>query len=825
MTKKIEKQDASNARTFQTGSVLRHFVLFICAWPRTIIALTLAMTVAFACFIPRVVIQLDVDAQIPPGHPMVVVGKRIEKQFGGKFVTLIGIYTKDGSIYSPEVLSSINRIQSKLEALPGIKQDSVLSLLSPRLMDVHGEEDSLIIDPIAPSVPGTPQEMSEFRERVDRNSTITSLLVSKDGKSTAILFDFEDFEKAGGARDFYDHLEAILAPERKADVDIVAAGAPTLMHWLMIYTRRVGLLFGVALAMIGYLHYRAFRTIQGMLVPLVTALLGVIWALGFMGITGAPMDPWNIMTPILILAIGAGHSVQILKRYYEEFESLGAVADPLSDSERNRQAVINATIKVGSVMLTAGTIAALSFASLMTFGLPSIQSFGLCTAFGIVAALVVEMTFIPAVRVLLSAPSRVQTHQEKEVEFFEPWLDKLALVVRQKRERPFLWLFTAVILVSAVGAVQLQAGNSMGAQFFEGNAPVRGFRMADKHLAGTRVLQVLIEGDSPNALEEPRVLSAMSQLTTFIERQPLPVGKVVSLVDVFRQIDAGINNVPIGKAKLPESTAAAAQYMLLYSMSANLSDLSRLTDEDLKTGIITIYLKTDNYKLLSAFTDATQREANKLFEGTHVRATVGGGMTSAIALNETMVSGKVKNLVQISALVIIVTALLLRSLVGGLLVWLPLANSALINMGVMGWLGIPLSMGTAAISAMAVGIGADYAVYFIFRVREELRRHGDLREANAAALVTSGKAIAYVATAVAGGYLCLTLSFFKMHVLLGTLVALTMVTASLSTLLFLPAVILRINPRFLQKVRAEAQSATVPRPLGVQPVEKRPQQT
>ena len=75
----------------------------------------------------------------------------------------------------------------------------------------------------------------------------------------------------------------------------------------------------------------------------------------------------------------------------------------------------------------------------------------------------------------------------------------------------------------------------------------------------------------------------------------------------------------------------------------------------------------------------------------------------------------------------VITSILLRSLAGGLLVLLPLATSALVNLGLMGWTGIPLSMGTAAISAMAVGIGADYAVYFIFRVREEFQRMGDLR--------------------------------------------------------------------------------------------------
>jgi len=173
-----------------------------------------------------------------------------------------------------------------------------------------------------------------------------------------------------------------------------------------------------------------------------------------------------------------------------------------------------------------------------------------------------------------------------------------------------------------------------------------------------------------------------------------------------------------------------------------------------------------------------------------------------------MVEGKTNNLIQIALLVVIITSVLLRSLTGGFLVLLPLATAALVNLGLMGWTGILLSMGTAAISAMAIGIGADYAVYFLFRVREELQRTGDLREATALALNTSGKAIAYVASAVAGGYLCLALSGFKVHVLLGVLVALTMVTSSVATVAFLPAVVVRLAPKFLTRYSRTTEART-----------------
>lgn len=775
--------------------MLRRYVSFVTAWPKAVILLTLVVTAALGAFIPRLHILLDVDDQIPPGHPLVVVGKRIEQRFGGKFTTVIGVYPEQGGVYTPEVLGKVDRITKALEDLPGIRPGSVLSLTSKQLKDIHSTDESIEVAPLMRKLPKDASEIDALRERVRRNSLITSLLVNDEGSATAILCDFSDFEKAGGAAHVYERIEHILAPERGEGIEIAMAGAPSLLYWLMSYTRRVGALFVLALVMIGYLHYRAFRTLQGMIVPLVTALLGVVWALGLMGVIGASLDPWNVMTPILLLAIGAGHSVQILKRYYEEYALAREARPAASPAEHNRVAVEEATTQVGKVMIAAGTIAALSFGSLAAFGLPSIRNFGLCTAFGIVAALVVELSLIPAARMLLAPPSERQQQKEQEREVFDPWLDALGERVRRGGERPMLWCFLALIVVAAVGALRLDVGNSMGAQFFEANAPVRGFRLADEKLAGTRVVQVLVEGKEPGAIQDPRVLLAMASLGEFIEKQPVPVGKVVSFAQVLQQMKRVIDGDAAGNA-LPTTREEVAQYLLLYSLSSDEQDFRRMVDADYRDAVVTIYLQTDDYAAIETLVRAVEREKGRLFASLPVEVNVGGGMTNAIALNETMVRGKVMNLAQISVLVLVVSALLFRSFVAGLLVLVPLATSALVNLGLMGWLGIPLSMGTAAISAMAVGVGADYAVYFLSRVREEASKGIALREATARALGTSGKAIAYVATAVTGGYLCLCLSLFKVHVLLGTLVALTMVTSSLATVAFLPAVLLRIAPKF-----------------------------
>src|SRR5438445_392589 len=117
----------------------------------------------------------------------------------------------------------------------------------------------------------------------------------------------------------------------------------------------------------------SFRSLQGMLLPMLTAILSVVWALGFMGYSGIVIDSWNVAVPILLIAVAAAHSAQMLKRYGEEVVRL----------RDNRAAVVVSTATMGPVMIAAGMTAALGFASLAVFGVRSIAHFGLSCAYGL----------------------------------------------------------------------------------------------------------------------------------------------------------------------------------------------------------------------------------------------------------------------------------------------------------------------------------------------------------------------------------------------------------------------------------------------------------
>ena len=101
--------------------MLRRYVTAIVGRPKLVIALVALVTLTLGFFMTRLHVLLDVDAQIPPGHPLVITGKRIEKLFGGKYMTVIGFYPESGTVYTPDILGKVKRVTDKLEKLPGVK--------------------------------------------------------------------------------------------------------------------------------------------------------------------------------------------------------------------------------------------------------------------------------------------------------------------------------------------------------------------------------------------------------------------------------------------------------------------------------------------------------------------------------------------------------------------------------------------------------------------------------------------------------------------------------------------------------------------------------
>ena len=760
-----------------------------------VIVVAAAVTVVMGVAALNLRVEVEADRQLPEHHPYIDALDRIYEIFGDKNLVVVGLFPNDGQVFTPSFLERLQAVTTALANVPGANPALVQSLASPSVKNIRGTADGFVVERVLGDLPTDAAGAAAVRERAFANESFVDTLVARDGTAAAVQASFELTPVTPDYVALQAAVEQAIASVDDGSFEYALSGPVVFLAQMSAYSSRIAYLFPIALLVIALVHYDAFRTLQGLFLPILTAVLAVLWAVGLMGMLGVPLDPLNTTTPILILAVGAGHAVQVLKRFYEELEH----------APTQHAAIVACMDRIGPVMVGAGTVAMLSFFSLLAFDTASIRTFGLFTGLGIFSALLIELTVIPAVRAVLPPPrARERSRERARHVVLDGVLEAVAALVLRHRGAV---LAAIVVLVgaSAILASRIEIDTSLKREFRETDRVRVDDARINERFAGTNTLILLVDGEEEGALEEPEILQALHALQAELAAEP-SIGKVTSYVDFLEKMHAAMNVDRADAGVLPATRELAAQYLFLYSLSGGDEDFDAILDPAHRVAKVRMLVHEDSSRHGEALI-ARVRElvAAHIPDGYGVQYT--GTIASTAAATETMVHGKLQNIGQIAAITILVASVLLGSLVGGLLVAVPLGLAVATNFGVMGLLGLPLDNMSAAISAMAVGIGADYAMYLLFRIREEATTSPSLEAAVSRALVTAGKAVLFVSTAVAAGYATLCLSGFAVHVQLGGLVALAMVVSSLSALVVLPTIILVTRPGFLRERTTAPPSA------------------
>jgi predicted RND superfamily exporter protein len=746
-------------------------------------------------------IQLDSNPELwaPQDHPYVVTTELLEEVFGGRNLTVVAVVPKSGDIYQPKVLAKIKRMQEAIEQIPHAVRHNILSLAARKVKHIHGVEDGMEVREMLDTVPQTPAELAALKAAVTSMPVYINALVSPDHKAAAIIADFKQDESIPNFIAMMADLRKIAAREQDAETDIYLGGTPIIGEAADNEFMKMPMFFGLALIVILLVQFWSFRSVQGMLLPMLTGILSVLWSVGMMGLLGVHLDPLNTTTPILVMAVAAGHAIQILKRYYEEFGRL--TKEGRDPREANREAVVASMVRVGPVMVVAGAIAALTFFSLTGSGISMVQHFGVFAGCGVLATMVIEMTMIPALRTILRPPRKHESDREQAKGILDKFLVAMANNLVGGRAP---WIVAAGLLVIAgigSGVAFLRIDNNFRL-YFKPDSELRVHdRVLNELFGGTNSIQFLVQTPDQDGIKDPRVLRGMEQLQAFLEQQP-GVGKTQSLVDMLKPMNQALHADDPKFYTLPESRELVAQYLFLYSTSGSPQDFDSFVDNDYKRASVWAFLKDDS----TTNADNIARAARGVISSSFppgVSVQMGGSLGQVVALNDVIVKDKFRNMGQMALVVFVLGALVLRSLIGGLFVVIPLIAVMLANFGIMGWLKTPLDITAVSTAAMAIGIGADYEIYLLFRFREELQRTGDVLAATRTSMLTSGKAILFVAISVFSGYAVLQASSFAFYNTLSNMVTTTMLISAFIALFFLRALMMVFKPKFIFGTRSE----------------------
>jgi hypothetical protein len=743
-------------------------------WP--VLVLLAGLTVFVAAGMRHLRTEFSVEASLPANHPFVRIDKAIRAEFGGRRTVIVAIVPREGDVWRPEVLGVVRDFTLAGLRLPDVMAHAVVSLAAPAVRTVEESGGAIKVDYLMRDVPETPEAIAALRAKVEADPQLKGMLVTDDQKAALVVLDFYE-----GQQQSWEIGKAVLALTeqfRDRGVDFWVTGEPmfaiTDLEQSALLQRSAPITFLVIAVML----LVSFRSFQGMFIPMLTATLSTVWGLGIQGYTGIPIDGWNAAVPILLIAVAAAHSAQMLKRYVEEVVRTGD----------NQQAVIESTVKIGPVMVAAGATAALGFASLALFGVTAIANFGLSCAYGIASAVLLELTLIPALRAVLPAPKHVPPDGGLTTRL----LASLERGILRHEGRAIIIGTTIVLLLAVVGMTRIRTFGSTREYMPKSSLPRIHLEELEKHFPGTTTMTILYEGP-PGSAKSVGVLKSLDALQRHLEQDPL-VLRTASFADLVKTLHKTFASDAPDPYRIPDDQELVSQLVFLGDSPA----FERFTDRAQSKTVLMAYLRDDDSALVGPLLRGVEQwvAAHPAPDGVKVLI-AGGGAPTILAVNEHTTYGKLANMLVVLVAIYAVSSTIMRSATGGLYVVCPIVITLALLFGVLGWTGTRFDMGSSSVIAMAAGIGADYAIYFLYRLREERRRRANDGEAFSVALKTSGRAVLFVAGAIGAGFAVEAFSPYLGMRLFGTLMPLAMAISCMAALSIMPVLVRRTRPRFI----------------------------
>lgn len=755
----------------------------------------LVVTAFFLFCLKDLKVQTSVQDFIPQKHPYVEVNNRLMDIFGGLNQVSIALEPKEGDIFQASLLDKVVRITADLYYKEGVNIGRIVSLSARKIKRIEGTEDGFRVERLLREVPGTPEEMALLKQAIARNHLVYGPVVAKDFSATQIMLDYYPDVPS---RKIFKDLNEIIQREEDENINFYLAGRPILEGWLDYYLPRLVRVFLGTVLIMAILLLLAFRSKRGIILPFVAALMGVIWGLGILTLSGYRLDPATTLVPFLILAIGISHSIQFIKRYYEEIR-----IHPDDRKKAAEKTLAGLNVPVRASILTDG----LGFLSLWIVPLAIIKSLAITAGAGVLGLFFTVMTFIPAVLTYLPVPVKIEMEREARTSFVDRGLRWLAGIGKHPLRRSVvLLLFVSLSALGIKGISEITVGdNEEGSAILYPDSP---YNVAEKFIndkfTGANPYFIFVEGKGEESLIDWEILKEMEALQQHLLSEIPEIGYAVSLADYIKGlnfvIDGGTNPASF---VIPENNGTIAEYLFLYSISGFPGDFDPVVSPDYQYANIKFDFKDHRgetiEKAIAASKDWIKREHKSQAADFKL---AGGLIGSTAAVNEIIAKSLPQNILLISILVLFRISLALRSVIGGLFLFLPLAFSIIVTFGIFGLFGVTLTVETLPVAAMGIGLGIDYSIYIAARIHEEVLRgsgNPDVFEAIQRALATSGKAVFFTGIIIGAGVFSWLFSSIKLQAKLGAALGSLFVINMLAALILLPIVIGLIKPHFIFK--------------------------
>lgn len=681
---------------------------------------------------------------------------------------LIGLENPNG-VFDTDFLYRIDSLTDFLSALPQVNQvlsptNAARLIRSPmgwiRVPYLHLEE---------------PERLKEDSTIIYQHSNLVGRTFSKDGRSVCVVVNHRQQIKRVAADSLMtsltQKLKSLQLPQAHLAGKIRAQ--PVYLH---LIREELTLFLSASVVLVIIFLAITYRALWAVVIPLLVVALSTIWTLGFMNLTGKPLDLMMVLLPTIIFVVGMSDVVHILTRYIEELRQ-----------GNSRVLALRITLReVGIATFLTSLTTGIGFLTLLSSNIGPIRDFGLYTALGVLIAYIMAFSLLPAALVYLPVPG-ITTNQSFHNRWKKIMHHSLVWVLNH---RSAVILYTvALVLLSILGIQRLQINTFLIDDLPHTHPLKEDFLFFDENFGGSRPFEMAISVNSDNytVFDHP-VLMEMQKVENYLNYH-YGTTALVSPVTMVEMVNQAVNGGFHDQYVLPDSIGldklhrhlekAFDQPYFNQLVSADLRD-SRFSGRMRDIGSnITSKKNEDLYQFINSSTDTTM-----------VKFRVTGTSLLIDKNNAYLVKNMGIGLAIAFTAVAIIAGLMFRS-------WRMILIALVVNIiplvlvaGIMGALGITLKLTTSVIFTVAFGIAVDDTIHFISKLRIELAKGKSKLYAIKRSYFSTGKAIVITTLILVGGFMTLLLSSFGGTFYIGLFVGLTLLFALIVDLTLLPILIL-----------------------------------
>ena len=701
-------------------------------------------TLMLAWHIPKIEVYSRFADLLPAKHEYIVNYNRMKQTFGGANVVTMALEVtdKNSDIFTYDTLMKVRHLTEEIDLIQGVNHYQVASIAHPKIRRVRTTADGMIkSEPVLPKqIPTDADGLKRLREESFNNDIVYGTYISSDGRSALILAGFD--EERLNYTQIHTRLQELKGEvEKDGKTKLFIAGEPMLKGWIFYYSKELKVIFGVTGLVMVALLWIHFGSITGVVVPSLGTALSAIWGLGFVGWMHYNLDPLILVVPILISSRTASHCVQMMERYYDEIR-IG----------REREAAVR--VAMGELILPAslGILAdAFGLLVLALSSMPMIAKLGYYCAFWGTSNLVTVAILVPLVMSLLPTPT--VTRQEEHKHLPSRIMHNMGVFLVGEKAT---WTVFSVSALLAVWAFwfgwTVQIGESKPGSpilFPDSEYNVAAAHIADQ-FAGANQLSIFFEGDTPHKMKDPEVVATMEEFGRYMSNT-FNYGGTRSIPHLVRSINRLYHYDDPRWSLIPSTQKDIGNTLFMYEAGAAVPGvILEYMDLEGRTANFVIFYKDATGKTVhDAIAAAQAFVAKHPLKGVTPRF-AGGIIGTTAAANQETEASDLKMTTSIIILVTISIIVAYRSLFAGMMVFIVLILCVMTNRAFMTMRDIGLNVNTLPVTSVGIGVGVDYTIYMLDRLKEEVR-HRSLIDGIVTSMRTTGAAILFTAVTVLAG--------------------------------------------------------------------------